>query len=250
MSRKKIDLTGQRYGRLVVIEEAGRSKHGKVLWRCKCDCGNFITVSSNCLRRGHTQSCGCLHSERSAECAAKRFATHGMCKTRLYKIWRCIIVRTGACKGADEKHKRYYQDRGITVCEEWLIFENFRDWALSHGYRDGLQIDRIDNDKGYCPANCRWVTRKENQNNRRCTVRLEDGTPLAMFCTKVGIKTCENDGSKNQYLRILHAYCRYHKAHPELVKAANQTILAMKQCVELLKLLDDVKAFKAQYLIQ
>lgn len=240
---EKIDMTGQPFGRLLVIEECGRDSRGEALWRCRCECGNVVTVLGSNLRNEHTTSCGCYKRERAAEDRKK----HGMCKTRLYAIWAHMLVRVGVHKGSSEKDKHNYQDRGITVFDEWLVFENFRDWALSHGYKDGLQIDRRDNDKGYCPENCRWVTPKENTNNRRNTVRLEDGTPLAMFCLKVGIQTRENGKQTNQYYRILDAYRRYHKAHPELVKAANKTILEMRQCLELIHLLEDVRAFKAEY---
>ena len=246
--RKKIDLTGQTINRLVVIREAGRDKSGNVLWLCRClgktgdDCGNEVTVQGNHLRDGSTTSCGCYQRERTAE----THTTHGMCKTHLYSVWTGMLQRVGAYKGVDERTKCAYQDRGIDVCSEWLIFENFRDWALSHGYKEGLQIDRRDNDKGYCPENCRWVTPKENTNNRRNTLRLEDGTSLAMFCSKVGIETRKNGKTTKQYHRIQRAYHRYHKAHPELVEAANRTILEMRQCLELIRLLDDIRAFKAQ----
>ena len=239
---KKIDMTGRHIGRLLVIEECGRDSRGEALWRCRCECGNEIIVLGSHLRNENTTSCGCYKRERLVEANT----THGMRKTRLYSVWRDMLVRVGVHKGASEKAKHNYQDRGITVCSEWLVFENFRDWALSHEYKEGLQIDRIDNDKGYCPENCRWVTPKENTNNRRNTIRLEDGTPLAVFCSKVGIQTSENGKQTNQYVRIMGAYRRYHKAHPELVEAANRTILEMRQCLELLRLLDDIRAFKAQ----
>lgn len=236
-----IDMTGRIIGRLTVIEECGRDARGRVLWRCRCECGNEVIVRGDHLRGEHpTTSCGCFQSERAAEANT----THGMHKTRLYYVWMAMIQRVGVIKGASERNKRDYQDRGITVCDEWLIFENFRDWAIPHGYKEGLQIDRRDNDKGYCPENCRWVSPKENTNNRRNTIRLEDGTPLAMFCSKVGIQTCENGKSTDQYKRILYAYSKHHKAHPELVEAANRTILEMRQCLELLRLLDDIKALK------
>ena len=241
--RKKLDLRGQVFHWLTVLRENGRDKHNKVLWLCRCKCGNEVTVRGEDLRSENTTSCGCYQRERAVETST----THGMCKTRLYKIWKGILMRVGATKGASENAKRFYQDRGITVCSEWLIFENFRDWALSHGYKEGLQIDRKDNDKGYCPENCWWVAPKENANNRRNTIRIEDGTSLAMFCTKVGIQTTgENGKTTKQYDRIKSAYRRYHKAHPELVEAANRTILEMRQCLELIRLLDDIKAFKAQ----
>ena len=245
---KKIDLTGQTINRLVVIRENGRDKHGNVLWLCRClgktgdDCGNEVIVRGSCLRSENTTSCGCYKRERSVESHTK----HGMRKTRLYCILASMLKRAGAFKGASEEVKRAYQDRGITVCPEWLVFENFPDWALSHGYKEGLQIDRRDNDKGYCPENCWWVTCKENNNNRRNTIRLEDGTPLAVFCSKVGIETTKNGKSTNQYKRILKAYRKHHKAHLELVEAANRTILEMRQCLELIRLLDDIRAFKAQ----
>ena len=239
---EKIDMTGRVIGRLLVIEECGRSSRGEVLWRCRCECGNEVIVRGDSLRNENTTSCGCYNRERLAEV----HTTHGMRKTRIYSVWGNMLRRVGVIKGASEEEKRAYQDRGITVCDEWIVFENFRDWALSHGYKEGLQIDRVNNDAGYCPENCRWVTPKENTNNRRNTIRLEDGTPLAMFCSKVGIQTRENGKTTKQYKRISEAYRKYHKAHPELVEAANRTILEMRQCLELSRLLDDVRAFKAQ----
>ena len=239
---KKIDMTGRVIGRLLVIEECGRDARGRALWRCRCECGNEVIVRGDSLRREDITSCRCCKRDRVVEA----FTTHGMSKTRLYNIWQSMLQRVGVYKCADEKVKRNYQDRGITVCDEWLVFENFRDWALSHGYKEGLQIDRIDNDKGYCPENCRWLTPKENTNNRRNTIRLEDGTSLAMFCSRVGIQTCENGKQTKQYKRISKAYRKHHKAHPELVEAANRTILEMRQCLELIRLLDDIRAFKAQ----
>lgn len=238
----KIDMTGRVIGRLLVIEECGRNSRGEVLWRCRCECGNEIIVRGSDLRNENTTSCGCYRLERVVETST----THGMCKTHLYSVWHSMLARAGAHKGASEEDKRRYQDRGIKVCDDWLVFENFRDWALSHGYSDDLEIDRRDNDKGYCPENCRWVSKRENANNRRNTLRLEDGTPLSIFCSKVGIETCENGKPTKQYNRIQVAYSRHRKAHPDLVKAANKTILEMRQCLELLRLLDDVRAFKSQ----
>lgn len=238
-----IDMTGRIIGRLLVIEECGRDTRGRVLWRCRCECGNEVIVRGDRLRSEHpTTSCGCYQRERVAEART----THGMYKTRLYSVWQGMLVRVGVHKGASERKKLAYQDRGITVCDEWLVFENFRDWALSHGYSDDLEIDRKDNDGDYCPENCQWVSRRENTNNRRNTLRLSDGTPLAMFCSKVGIQTFEDGKPTKQYHRILKDYSKHHRAHPELVEAANKTILEMRQCLELSRLLDDIKAFKAQ----
>lgn len=236
----KIDLAGKRFGRLTVLRVNGRSKNGHVMWLCRCTCGAEVTVRGSAVSSGNTRSCGCFQRERSSECSTK----HGCSDTRLYNIWGGMLKRTGVVKGANEQVKRDYIDRGITVCDEWKSFEVFKDWSLSNGYSEGLQIDRVNNDAGYCPSNCRWVTPKENNNNRRDTLRLPDGTPLAMFCSEVGIHTRENGRVSNQYVRIEQAYSRRHKIHPELIQKANETILLYRKCVELRKLLDEARQLK------
>lgn len=245
----KIDLTGQTRGRWQVLEDAGHDKHGNDLWKCKCSCklGTVRTVRGYTLRNEGSQSCGCLQRELLSE----RVTTHGLSQTRLYHIWQAILSRTGAYKGTSEKNKRNYIDRGITVCDEWLIFENFRDWALSHGYADDLELDRIDNDKGYCPENCRWVSYKENNNNKRNNLRLPDGTPLAMFCTEVGIETVSENGKQSkQYTRIAAMFRRKGKAHPELLKKANEYLTLLKRLQASLNLLAEVREFRHEHKIR
>ena len=154
---KKIDLTGRRFGRLVVVGEAGRTKRGKITWECLCDCGKTTVIIGDNLRSGNTLSCGCYGRE------VVRYAntTHGMARTREYNIWEGMKNR---CQNKTHPDYPNYGGRGIKVCSRWMSFENFFfDMGVSHG----LSIDRINNDGNYEPSNCRWATASEQNLNRR-----------------------------------------------------------------------------------
>ena len=131
------------------------------MWECLCDCGNTNIVSTGHLTHGDTQSCGCLLTEKRKLI----HITHGESKSRLYKIWGGIKSR---CYDKESRSYHKYGQRGITVCEEWCnSYETFKEWAIANGYTDTLTLDRKDNNVGYCSENCRWVTQKVQQNNRR-----------------------------------------------------------------------------------
>lgn len=185
---KKLDLTGQRFGRLTVVECCGRSKDGQKVYLCRCDCGTEKKVRSGNLRNGNTQSCGCLSAEKTAERSRKRLLVHGGCGTRLYSIW---IDMRSRCTWNKAINWHLYGGRGIKVCDEWVNnFTAFRDWAMTNGYSDDLQLDRIDNDGNYEPDNCKWSTRSEQGNNRRTCIYITiNGATKSVseWCEKTGV---------------------------------------------------------------
>ncbi len=173
------DLTGRTFDFLNVVcrsDDVGNGKKPVVKWKCECECGNVVDVKSDALLSGHTKSCGCKKIK------------HGHAnKERLYETWKNMRRR---CFDPSNKRWDRYGGRGITVCEDWLEYTVFREWAMNNGYTDELTIDRIDSNGNYCPENCQWVSMKVQANNvSRNRIIEHNGIKLTMaeFAEKIGL---------------------------------------------------------------
>lgn len=170
------NLEGKMFGKLTVIKRANDDMSGNRQWECECECGKEKIIGGRHLTSGKTVSCGCYRISKTEVLTL----THGKSNTRLYKIWSGMKHR---CKNhKDYKHLSFY--------ENWEDFEVFYEWAVQSGYTDKLTIDRIDNDKGYNPSNCRWATHKQQADNRRTTKFIEykgETMSIAKHCDKEGV---------------------------------------------------------------
>lgn len=218
----KIDLTGKKYGRLTVLYEADRfySSKGKPYraWRCLCECGNEKTILQASLQSGNTKSCGCGCEENKRKIlnrkgvSRKDYTPH----KRLEATMNSMRQR---CYNQNNLEYHRYGGRGITICDEWMDkkdgMKNFVLWALDNGYSDELTIDRIDNDKGYSPDNCRWADRFTQMSNTSVAARIPYKGGIYSY---VGLSRVIGESAHS----ITKWYKRGYKTGEEIIKAIEQ----------------------------
>lgn len=175
MARFK-DISNQKFGRLTVLYKLHNYHKQGAYWLCICDCGNLTEVKGAHLRDDDIKSCGCLRG------------AHHKSNTRLHNIWCSMRQR---CYNENSQAYGYYGSRGIVVCDEWKHdFMNFYNWAMDNGYKENLTIDRIDPNGNYEPSNCRWLTNKEQQRNKRNNKNFTykgDTHCLSKWCEILGL---------------------------------------------------------------
>jgi len=166
--RKPIDIAGLKFGKLLAISPI-ESKNGRYVWKFICDCGNeYKNYASAVKHNPDKRSCGCLQKETWANRCKTLNYRHGMTDTRVWKSWISMLDR---CRNPNAPKFEHYGGRGIEVCSEWKVFENFyRDMG---DRPDGMTLDRIDVNLGYNPQNCRWATHKEQRHNRRDGIEIK-----------------------------------------------------------------------------
>lgn len=246
---KKLELAGQQSGRLVVIREYGRDKHGKVLWLCRClgkngdDCGNECIVRSSDLKNQHTQSCGCLNRDRVRECKT----IHGL-DTNHRRL--CVSIRS---------HFKWISE-GRSCYQGWTIDTRYPNNAqgvakfcldlielqpkMSELYESdhSLDVDKDNGGKVFCPECVVFRKATENRGKRSSNLKLLDGTRFVDFCRKLGYKTRENGRINRTYAKFKDYFRRHNGGgHPELLKKANELVALYSKCLKLLKLRDEVR---------
>lgn len=180
---KKIHINiGDRFNKLTT--HAFTAMHSQVIF--KCDCGNIITKNINDVRTGKIQSCGCLKQE----IIIRRNTKHNLSSTRLYHIWEGMKIR---CYNTKHRSYKYYGKKGITICNSWLNFMNFYNWAISNGYKDNLTIDRSNNKGNYEPNNCKWIPFVEQAINTSQVIQItafNETKPLKEWISDHRCKVC------------------------------------------------------------
>lgn len=182
-NNKNCDFVGVRFNKLVVVKKFN-SNDGRTRWECLCDCGKITVVQQYYLKTNHTKSCGCERIKSIIERSKK----HGYSNERFYDVWRNMIKRCNDKKCASYKN---YGKRGIKVCNEWLDLEVFKKWALENNCKDGLELDRKDNDGDYTPENCRFITHLENNLTGRKRFKIGKSGIIGVRQSKSGRWSCK-----------------------------------------------------------
>ena len=221
MSGRFIDETGNVHHDLYVLYKV--VKNGRVYWHCKCKCGNETDVRGDSLRSGHIRSCGCLQRERAT--------THGLTIDH-GRLLGSVTKHIENIRNPYSKDHNYYKHLripakylGVSGAARFVreVISRYPEKAEEYESNKGLEVDKdISREPIFAPWNIRFVTRKENINNKRNTVRLNDGTPLAMFCSSIGIETRKDGSTAPKYQRIFHMWAHRHKVHPELMQALKE----------------------------
>lgn len=226
--KNRKDITGQKFGRVFVIEvnnsitnEHYKNKDYRVYYNCVCECGKEFVCDGASLRRGYTKSCGCLQKEVAKE----QQTIHGLSNTPEYQVWEKIVDR---CYNKNNKKFRLYGGRNILMCDQWREHPDlFIEWLRNNKWCKSNQIDRINNNKGYSPENCRVVEPHINVNNRGCTTKFDNGESIAEVCRSIGIPTLEVINGKRRvskiYNRIRMCWCYGHKLHDDFINACVKT---------------------------
>lgn len=202
--KQTTEITNNKYGKLRAIKKV-ESRKGREYWLFRCDCGNEKVIRKSHVTSGATLSCGCLNKEAITK--------HGIGNknNKIYRLWEGIKRRAFNSNYSQYKD---YGGRGITMCEEWA--ENplcFYNWCIQNGYKEGLEIDRIDNNKGYSPDNCRFTDRFTQSRNKRSNVVIE--------CN--GIKKCLMDWAIDKGIKYDTLRSRIFTYKWDIERALNET---------------------------
>lgn len=211
------DKTGEKFGRLTVLEIDMDKSSRKTYWLCKCDCGNVISIRSDSLKI--TKSCGCLKKEqdfKNLHLVNKQL--HGLTNHPAYPRWRAMMSR---CYNPKSDRYDRYGGRGITVCDEWHIVNNFIEWAENNGFYEDLSIERIDFNGNYEPSNCKWIPMEEQKWNTSFNVWHEyngERHTTMQWQRKLNIPIYKVTNYRSKGINFIDLIKEYYKDNPEITK--------------------------------
>ena len=243
---KKKDLTGKPFGRLVALCEDGRTKSGSVKWKCRCECGNYTSVSEHDLSTGNTTSCGCLKRDNSTKHGL--YLEHKKLYKSVFNHFDAISKQLSGYAGW-VLDKRYSNDADgvVKFCNDLIAL--YPEECSRYEKIKTLDLDKDNGGNVFKPECIVFRDRSENRSKAKNNLLIDGNTRLVDFCRCIGKRTMDCGKMSKDYAKYQQWFRKHNgEAHPEIVKAANQTILEMRQCLELLSLLDDVRSFKSQYL--